>query len=721
MTPREKGRRTVAPERSRQPMRLTTRRKNVDPPQFIHAVAPASTAMATGFAPHHPSRVLPRSRHPLPTPDPGYNPILPIGGEKERVLMRFLADQPYASRGECPPSPPRSLLAEIAAAGETGGGRDWWGTPDDGTGPLIAGETWCGECLVVVGAGAQRCAYQWQRAAPGGVPESIPGARGPRYVVTEDDLGCRLRCVVSRPRIRRTTGAPDKPIGANNAGGAKDDDVHLDDDDTDEVRVACSESVATHAPYHYANGGPTGVGDVVSHADDGLRHARSPGFDAVRPGRVGDKGHARSDHRVNGPGGAVALTNASSSGDDGGNYALDHGRREIVLRPPRGGANHAVDATFALGTQREGEGRELKRLGDVQAAHAKFAGAERCYRVAADAGHVLAKCRLGRMIEQGWGRDKPDPAAAAALYREAADEGCAEGENNLGALLYLGIAGSVDAGHDAGHKHTSDPEGDAAEAAALFHRARSRGHAAACSNLALCYEEGRGVAGGRDLERAGALYLEAARLGVVDAYAGAGSAAMMRGDLRDAMAAFRAGAAQGGGDATERLRALAMRRREGRVAMAAERGGAHGIVHGGAGGLTNGINGIHGVVGGNAYANGNRLGSGTDLGTIRSEPDTSRAPSMQASDDLPDEDGAFPWVNDGASRRDGPGGRSGWNAGWDAGLDERYIERYEAEIARYYRLSRVLHDAMVGSGDPAMARAAEEAVHEAFPEMHAHH
>ena len=115
------------------------------------------------------------------------------------------------------------------------------------------------------------------------------------------------------------------------------------------------------------------------------------------------------------------------------------------------------------------------------------------------------------------------------------------------------------------------------------------------------------------------------------------------------------------------------------------------------------------------------MGSGTDLGTIRSEPDTSRAPSMQASDDLPDEDGAFTWVNDGASRRDGPGGRPGWNAGWDAGLDERYIERYEAEIARYYRLSRVLHDAMVGSGDPAMARAAEEAVHEAFPEMHAHH
>ena len=60
----------------------------------------------------------------------------------------------------------------------------------------------------------------------------------------------------------------------------------------------------------------------------------------------------------------------------------------------------------------------------------------------------------------------------------------------------------------------------------------------------------------------------------------------------------------------------------------------------------------------------------------------------------------------------------GWNPGWDV---DDHADHYEAEIARYYRLSRDLYDAMVGSGDPAMARAAEEAVHEAFPEMHAHH
>ena len=34
---------------------------------------------------------------------------------------------------------------------------------------------------------------------------------------------------------------------------------------------------------------------------------------------------------------------------------------------------------------------------------------------------------------------------------------------------------------------------------------------------------------------------------------------------------------------------------------------------------------------------------------------------------------------------------------------------------------KVLFDRMVGSGDPALARAAEEAVREAFPEMNAHH
>ena len=55
------------------------------------------------------------------------------------------------------------------------------------------------------------------------------------------------------------------------------------------------------------------------------------------------------------------------------------------------------------------------------------------------------------------------------------------------------------------------------------------------------------------------------------------------------------------------------------------------------------------------------------------------------------------------------------------GTQEETELTYEREVARYHRLSQVLFDRMVGSGDPALARAAEEAVREAFPEMNAHH
>jgi TPR repeat protein len=54
----------------------------------------------------------------------------------------------------------------------------------------------------------------------------------------------------------------------------------------------------------------------------------------------------------------------------------------------------------------------------------------------------------------------------------------------------------------------------AAAAAALFERARQKGHTAACNNLALCYEEGRGVPE-QDLDRARVLYEEAAAGGIV--------------------------------------------------------------------------------------------------------------------------------------------------------------------------------------------------------------
>lgn len=158
--------------------------------------------------------------------------------------------------------------------------------------------------------------------------------------------------------------------------------------------------------------------------------------------------------------------------------------------------------------------------------------------------------------------------------------------------------------------------------------------------------------------------------------------ALMRGDLRDAVASFRVGAAQGSDDASERLRALTLRHRRGKALV--------GVAAAAAAGESS------------KSLPSNRLGSGTDLGTIRSEPDTSRAPSMQASDDVFDEDTLELRTTTG-----------------DGELETELT--YEREVARYHRLAQVLFDRMVGSGDPALARAAEEAVREAFPEMNAHH
>ena len=62
---------------------------------------------------------------------------------------------------------------------------------------------------------------------PLGSVESIPGARGPRYVVSELDLGCHLRCVVARvnshaagPPPPPTSGADGEPGGGGKDGGA---------------------------------------------------------------------------------------------------------------------------------------------------------------------------------------------------------------------------------------------------------------------------------------------------------------------------------------------------------------------------------------------------------------------------------------------------------------------------------------------------------------------
>ena len=95
------------------------------------------------------------------------------------------------------------------------------------------------------------------RAGPLGSVESIPGARGPRYVVSELDLGCHLRCVVAR--VNSHAGPPPPPPtsgagGESGGGGGKDGGVGgmiLDSGiggggggGDEQVRIVTSESIA---------------------------------------------------------------------------------------------------------------------------------------------------------------------------------------------------------------------------------------------------------------------------------------------------------------------------------------------------------------------------------------------------------------------------------------------------------------------------------------------
>jgi TPR repeat protein len=105
-----------------------------------------------------------------------------------------------------------------------------------------------------------------------------------------------------------------------------------------------------------------------------------------------------------------------------------------------------------------------------------FGEAARLYRNAADQGHARAQCNLGCAYEHGQGV-KQDFGEAARLYRKAADQGDASAQCNLGAMYNSGQ----------GVKQDFD------EAARLFRKAADQGDADAQSNLGLMYAEGQGV------------------------------------------------------------------------------------------------------------------------------------------------------------------------------------------------------------------------------------
>jgi TPR repeat protein len=124
--------------------------------------------------------------------------------------------------------------------------------------------------------------------------------------------------------------------------------------------------------------------------------------------------------------------------------------------------------------------------------------AARLFRQAADQGDAGAQCNLGFCFEKGEGVPQ-DKAKAARLYRQAAKQGDAGAQCKLGVCYYVG-------------------EGvprDKAQAARLFRQAADQGHTRAQSSLGICYEHGNGVR--YDMGEAVALYRLAIAGGYVDA------------------------------------------------------------------------------------------------------------------------------------------------------------------------------------------------------------
>ena len=78
-------------------------------------------------------------------------------------------------------------------------------------------------------------------------------------MVTEDDLGCHLRCVVARAAsAAHGLGAGDG--GGGGGGGAPDVAGVVGPDGGEQFRIATSEGIAMHSPYYYAHRAAAGGG-----------------------------------------------------------------------------------------------------------------------------------------------------------------------------------------------------------------------------------------------------------------------------------------------------------------------------------------------------------------------------------------------------------------------------------------------------------------------------
>ncbi len=149
----------------------------------------------------------------------------------------------------------------------------------------------------------------------------------------------------------------------------------------------------------------------------------------------------------------------------------------------------------------------------------------------AEAGDPIAQYNLGKLFEFGGGALRQDYVRAARWYREAAAQGVAAAENNLGLM----------------HAQGRGIPRDTARAAELWQAAAANGYALAQYNLALAYLRGDGVR--QDEVQAAAWFRRAAEGGLADAQFAIGqmtrTGRVVARDEAEALAWYRLAAAQG--------------------------------------------------------------------------------------------------------------------------------------------------------------------------------
>lgn len=171
-----------------------------------------------------------------------------------------------------------------------------------------------------------------------------------------------------------------------------------------------------------------------------------------------------------------------------------------------------------------------------------FQTARDIWQPLAGAGDPVAQFNLGKLYEYGGGSVRQDYTEAARWYREAADQGIAEAQNNLGLMYAQGLGVPRDARH----------------AAELWKQAADNNYSLAQYNLALAVFRGEGVT--RD-ERVAVIWFErAARAGLPDAQYAMGQLMRLgRAGPRDegqALTWYQLAAAQGHAEAASQAAAL---------------------------------------------------------------------------------------------------------------------------------------------------------------------